>query len=260
MAPILQILGFSIQTAPLAVLLGYSAGLWLSARLASMRNLDGAAISDAGFYGVLAGLLGARLGYVVVHWPAYAAELLSALMPSLTALLPWTGWPVGLIFAGWYVWRKGLWRVELIDVLAPGVALFAAGLAMAAYLNGDAFGTQTALPWGVSVGGALRHPVQLYECLALIVVVTGSVVLLRRNTRPGSVALSALAAYAFARVFVDGFRADSAMVAGLRVTQVAGVVIGGMALWTLGRLIDSPRAAAIAQPSHETAPMPPGAT
>ena len=236
MAPIIQVFGFSVQAGPLAVLVGFVAGLWLSSRLAALRQLDGGAVNDAGFHGAIVGLIAARAGYVVVHWPAYASEPLSALMPSLTALLPWTGWPAGLAVAGWIAWRKGLLRASLFDVLAPGIALLAMGLAAAALLNGENLGQPTTLPWAVMIWGENRHPVPAYELVALAVVALVCARLLSRDFPPGGVALGALAAYAFARVVIDGFRADAPVLAGMRVTQMAGVVICAVALWMLGEL------------------------
>ncbi len=236
MAPIIQVFGFSVQAGPLATLVGFVAGLWLSSRLAALRHLDGGVINDAGFYGALAGLIAARAGYVVVYWPAYATEPLSALMPSLTALLPWTGWPAGLAVAGWIVWRKGLLRAGLFDVLAPGVALLAMGLAGAALLNGESPGQPTTLPWAVTIWGESRHPVPVYELAALAVIAPGCARLLRRDLPPGALALAALAAYAFARVVIDGFRADVPLLAGMRVTQLAGVVVCATALLMIERL------------------------
>ncbi|MCS7059958.1 MAG: prolipoprotein diacylglyceryl transferase [Anaerolineae bacterium] len=237
MAPIIQVFGFSVQAGPLAALIGFVAGLSFAARLARWRDVDGAAIHDAGFYGALAGLLAARFGYVVAHWSAYASEPLSALMPSLTALWPWTGWPVGLAVAGWMLWRKGMARAEVLDVLAPGVLLGAIGMAAADFLNGDSLGLPTTLPWGVALWGVVRHPVPLYEIAALVIIAGSAVVSVRRPLPAGAVALGALAAYAMARVAVDGFRADGALLAGLRVSQLAGVGVSAVALWLLSEVL-----------------------
>lgn len=237
MAPIIQVFGFSIQAGPLAVLIGFVAGLWLSSRLAARRQIDGNAVNDAGFYGAIAGLLAARAGYVIVHWPAYAGEPLSALMPSLTALLPWTGWPAGLLVAGWIMWRRGGLRAGLFDALTPGLALLGMGLAAAALLNGESLGQPTTLPWAVTIWGESRHPVPAYEMIALGLIALVGARLMDRDAPPGALALGALAAYAFARVVIDGFRADVPLLAGLRVTQLAGLVVCAAALWMLGELL-----------------------
>ncbi|MGQ9815358.1 MAG: prolipoprotein diacylglyceryl transferase family protein, partial [Candidatus Roseilinea sp.] len=106
----------------------------------------------------------------------------------------------------------------------------------AALLNGESLGQPTTLPWAVMIWGENRHPVPVYELAALAVIVLGSLRLLGRDLPPGAVALGALAAYAFARVAIDGFRADVPLLAGLRVTQIAGVVVCAVALWMLGEL------------------------
>lgn len=240
MLPIAQVFGFSIQTGPLAIVLAFVAAVGLTGRLARWRGLDGAAIGDALFYGALAGLAGARAGYVALNWPAYAAEPLSALMPSLTALLPWTGWLAGAGFAAGYLRHRRAGAATLPDVLAPGAVVLAIGLALASFLSGDEVGLPTALPWGVAVGGAVRHPVQLYECLALAAILAGSLWGLRRKTPAWAVALAVLAAYGAARVLVDGFRADLAVIAGVRATQLAALVTSLAALWLLDRRLRPP--------------------
>jgi phosphatidylglycerol---prolipoprotein diacylglyceryl transferase len=237
MLPIIRVLGLTLQAPPLAVMLGLLLGLALSSRLAARRGLDGDAISNAGFYGALAGVLGARAGYVLTNVSAYAREPLSALMPNTTALLAWAGWPVGLAFAAWYLWRRRMLRPELPDVLAPGALVFAIGLALAAFLNGDAFGVEAQLPWSVYLWGAARHPVQLYEVAALAAVLAVSLVVARRAWPAGVPALLCVALVAMARVLVDGFRADVPIVLGMRITQLAGVVIASVALWLLGDVL-----------------------
>ncbi len=237
MSPILQVFGLSIQAAPLAILAGVIAGMWLSSRLAHRRGIDGAAISDAGFYGALAGVLAARAGYVILNWPAYAAEPLSALIPGTTALLPWSGWPAGIATAVWVLRRRRALTRDVPDVLAPGAVVFGMGLALADHLSGAVFGVETSLPWSVTVWGAARHPVAVYELIALALILAVLVWMFRRRAPAGTVALAGVALYAFARVAVDGFRSDVPLVMGVRVTQAAGLVIGGVAMWLLASLL-----------------------
>ncbi len=236
MLPIAQVFGFSIQTPPLAVIAGFAVALWLTARVAPWRGLSGTVVADAGFYGALVGLLAARAGYVALNWSAYATEPLAALIPSATALWPWSGWVTGLAFAALYLHRKGALSGQLPDVLAPGAAVFLIGLALAGLLNGDGFGVASDVPWAIELWNAQRHPVQAYEVLALLAILAILLRLLRYRLPAGAVALAFVAAYAFTRVFVDGFRADTALVAGLRVTQLGGLAIGALAVWLLGEV------------------------
>lgn len=131
-------------------------------------------------------------------------------------------------------------RLVLLDIVTPGVVVFDMGLALGAYLNGDAFGIPAQLPWSVFLWGEWRHPVQLYELAGLALVLVALLIILRRRLRMGVTVLTAVVMVACLRILVDGFRADVATIFGLRVTQLAGVVIAVTALWLLAeRLSDN---------------------
>ncbi|NIV31674.1 MAG: prolipoprotein diacylglyceryl transferase, partial [Anaerolineae bacterium] len=57
-----------------------------------------------------------------------------------------------------------------LDAIAPGVTLALALERLGAFLDGSSFGGPTTLPWGVYLWDDIRHPVQLYEALALFVI------------------------------------------------------------------------------------------
>ena len=69
----------------------------------------------------------------------------------------------------------------ILDVLAPAACVFGMGLALSDLLSGNNFGTPTTLPWAINLWGALRHPVQMYEFIALGVVLMALVWVDRRN-------------------------------------------------------------------------------
>lgn len=236
MMPIIQIFGLTIQAPLLAVMAGFAAASWLAERRSKHYGLDGGLISNALFYGLIAGVLGARIGYVALNVSSYARDPLGALALNTTALSPHMGWLVAAVFVAAYLWRKQALRVSLFDALAPAAVVFAMGLAVADFLAGSAYGTPTDLPWAISLWDVTRHPVQLYELIALVAILA---VTLRAPTSlpDGALALITLALYACMRVLVDGFRADVPAVLGMRVTQVAGVVIALAALWMLGELL-----------------------
>ena len=96
MLPTILIGPVALPTYPLFLLAAYWAGLWLAARQAERLGLDGDHVYNAGLYGLLAGIIGARLGFVLAHWENYAPNLMQALSLSRSALSP----GAGLITAG----------------------------------------------------------------------------------------------------------------------------------------------------------------
>ncbi len=236
MLPLLHLFGLTIQTPLLAVLLGMTLGLMLIARLATERGLKGNELFDAGFYGLIAGVLGARAGYVVANFAAYGREPLSALIPSTTALLPETGWLCGIVFAAIYLWRKHLFSPDLPDLIAPGIAVFAMGMALGSFFSGDSFGIPAQLPWSIYLWGEWRHPVQLYEAAGLAAILVALLYLLRRRVPEGVVALAFVGLYGGLRALIDATRAGVPTLFGLRITQLAGVAAAVAALWLIMEL------------------------
>lgn len=238
MLPIIRIFGLTIQAPLLAILAGFAGASWLAERRSKHYGLDGGMISNALFYGLLAGVLGGRIGYVALNFSAYARDPMGALALNTTALSPYTGWPVAIGFTALYLWRKQALRVTLLDALTPAAVVLAMGLAAADYLAGAAYGTPSTAPWAVSLWNVSRHPVQLYE-LAGLAVILAITLGIRRPLPGGALALLTLALYACLRVFVDGFRADAPTLLGMRITQLAGLVIAVTSLWMVGELLQT---------------------
>ena len=226
MAPYLRIFGFSLQSYPLLLLVAVWAGLGLSARWARRLGLDGDHIYNMGFYALLATLVGARLAYVLSHWSAYQGALLSALSPTPTAF----AWPEGALIGGVVAaiyWSRYRLPVGVtLDAIAPGLTLALAVERLGAFLGGIHYGEPTRLPWGVYLWGEVRHPVQLYEMGALLLIL--GILWWRRGRRPfeGHSFALFVALYAGSRLLLEAFRFGAPVMAGgLRTVQVVGLVV-----------------------------------
>jgi phosphatidylglycerol:prolipoprotein diacylglycerol transferase len=233
MAPYLSIFGFSIQAYPLFLLIAVMAGLWLAARQARRLGLDADHVYNLGFYTLLATLVGARLAFVIGNWSAYRDAPLSALSPTTTAF----AWPEGAVFGAIVAviyWLRYRLPVGLtLDAIAPGLALAMAIERLGAFLGGVNFGEPTGLPWGVFMWGEVRHPAQIYEMLALLVIL--AVLLWQQDRRPfGKLLFVAL--YAGSRLFLEAFRADAALISGgLRAVQLVALGVLLIAVYYLYR-------------------------
>lgn len=239
MLPVIQLGPLSLPTYPLGLLLAVWAALAVGAWAARREGLDGDEIYNAGLYGMVAGLVVARLAHVIVYWDAYRTQLLEIFGFNQRAFLLWPGVIATLAVAGWYVYRHRLPMVKVLDAFAPGVLVGIAIADVAALLAGRNAGAPTELPWAVNLWGVARHPVQLYEALAALAVAALVLRMIVRGSRPGAAALVALCGYGLSRWLLEPFRAPEASVTvlgGLRLAQVFGLAAALIALWGLGRL------------------------
>lgn len=246
MVPYFRIFGFTVQAYGLLFLIAIWTGLEVVLRQARRLGLEANHISNLVFYALGATVLGARLVYVVTDWAAYRGALLSALSPTPTAL----SWPDGALIGGVvaliYWSRRRLPVGTTLDALAPGLALAVALERLGAFLDGRDFGEPTTWPWGVYLWDAVRHPVQLYELAALLVIFG---ILWwqeeRRRFEPlglwlipfkGYTFVLFVALYAGARLFLEAFRAGAPLLpGGIRTAQVIALAALLGVVWYLYR-------------------------
>lgn len=231
MYPVLFHIGsYDVTTFGLMVAIGAGLGVLLMRRELGRRGLDVSAGTDAALMGVLGGLAGAKLLYVLEHWGEGLADTLLS-----RAGMSWFGGLVGGILAGLIVIvRKRLPVMALLGAAAPAIALGQAVGRIGCFLVGDDYGRPTDLPWGVAFPQGLPptldrvHPTQIYEAIALFVITW----LLVRWRRRGAGDLSLFGRYlvliGVTRFLIEIIRVNVRVAFGLTVAQF--FAIGGVAL------------------------------
>jgi phosphatidylglycerol---prolipoprotein diacylglyceryl transferase len=170
--PVLFRIGsFEITSFGVMVALGALAGLWVFRRELTRAGLPDAAL-DAAVYGLVGGLVGAKLLYVFEHLDE--ASFMSLFLDR--GGMSWFGGFVGGLIAGYATIRAKGW--PLVPVLAAATPALAVGQMLGrvgCFLVGDDYGKPTSLPWGVAFPRGLPptidrvHPTQLYEAAFLAV-------------------------------------------------------------------------------------------
>jgi prolipoprotein diacylglyceryltransferase len=238
MFPVLQLGSIALPTAPLVLLLGVWAGAWLAEREAARLDLNGDTVAGLVVIGLVAGVIGARTGYVVQHLGSYLTDPLGVFSPNPATLALAPGLLMGsiaMLIAGQ---RKQLPLWRTLDALAPGLAALGVAVGVAHLASGDAFGAPARLPWSIVLWEEARHPSQVYEMIGALAVL--AICLCSRARRPfdGFSFLLVVALSAAARVFLDAFRGDSWIIAGgLRGAQVIGLAILALCLAAMRRLV-----------------------
>ena len=170
--PVLFRIGsFEITSFGVMVALGALAGLWIFRRELTRAGLPDAAL-DAAVYGLVGGLLGAKLLYVFEHLEE--ASFLALFLDR--GGMSWFGGFVGGLIAGYATIRAKRW--PMIPVLAAATPALAVGQLLGrigCFLVGDDYGRPTSLPWGIAFPRGLPpttarvHPAQIYEAIFLAV-------------------------------------------------------------------------------------------
>jgi phosphatidylglycerol:prolipoprotein diacylglycerol transferase len=135
----------------------------------SAPPFEAPAIWDFAFWAVIGIVLGGRIGYVLFYnLSFYAGHPLNAFM-LWDGGMSFHGGLVGIMVAiAWFTRAKRGNILSALDLLAAvgPIGLFLGRVAN--FINGELYGRETTLPWGVifPTGGPLpRHPSQLYEGL-----------------------------------------------------------------------------------------------
>ena len=172
MYPVLFRIGsFEITSFGVMVALGALAGLWVFRRELARSKLPDAAV-DAAVYGLIGGLLGAKLLYVFEHLGEGSFFSLFLDRGGMSCF----GGFVGGLLAGLATIRAKRW--PLMAVLSAATPALAVGQMLGrigCFLVGDDYGSPTSLPWGVAFPQGLPpttervHPTQIYEAIFLAV-------------------------------------------------------------------------------------------
>lgn len=226
MFPILQIGPLALRLPGIFLLAGVWLGTSLIDREAPRHKVSGAALNSLVFYGLIAGIVGARVAYALRYLPVYAKDPLGLLSINPSTLAPTEGILMGLAVVFVLGQRRRLPLWSTLDALTPSMAAFAVFLGVSHLSSGDAFGAPTSVPWAIELWGAQRHPTQVYEIL-LATLAFGIVWRLRRTQAfPGFVFLAWLAIAAGSRLLVEPFRGDSVTIFGaLRGAQLASLAV-----------------------------------
>ncbi len=236
MFPFLRLGPFILPMASLALLAGLWTGLPLIEREAVRLKINASTLSNVIFYSLLAGLIGARLGYALEFPNVYLAKPLSLLALTPTTLSPLMGFAVGLIPFAIFVQRKQLPIQATLDSIAPGLAIFMVFVGLAHILSGDAYGAPTRVPWAIRLWNDYRHPSQFYEtfmALTIFLVIQG------RFLKPEGAGLNFLltiALFSASRVFLETFRGDSVFwPGGFREAQIIALAIMALSFYWMSK-------------------------
>lgn len=222
------------------IMLAIWLGLLLAEKRCARHGLHKDDLNNLIFYPLVGYVLGGRILYAFENLAAFMQNPASLVSPNLDLFDPFGGLAVALIIALIYGQKQKLSFWPTLDALTPLLGVFAVGLGLAHLASGSAFGKETSLPWGMELWGAVRHPSQLYEIFASLLIL-GLLWFQKGDKPPGLHFLTFSALTSGIRLFLEAFRGDSALIlGGFRVAQVLAWIILAVSLFFLDRISHNP--------------------
>jgi prolipoprotein diacylglyceryl transferase len=224
----------------LMLLLGIAACVWLTRRRWKAVGGDPDLVYEVALWGVLAGIVGARLYHDLTSWSAdqtITEHWWGPLAVWKGGLGIWGGILFGVAAGALVVHRARASVLEFMDAVAPGL-LLAQGIGrFGNYFNQELFGKPTDLPWALKIDTEHRpegytlsttfQPTFLYEFLWDIAGVGLLLALSARyRFRPPALFALYVSYYTFGRFFEELLRIDpSHHIAGLRLNAWLSILL-----------------------------------
>lgn len=211
---------------------GIAAGSIVSCMRSSKHDLKSDTLLNFIIIALPVSIIGARLYYVIFNWSLYTGDFFKIINIRAGGLAIHGGLIFGFISA--FILCK-IWKVNplnLLDLIAPGVALAQAIGRWGNYFNSEAHGGPTNLPWAVTVNGQTYHPTFLYESIWCLLLFFFLIYIDNRRKFRGQTLLLYGILYSLERFFVEALRTDSLMIGPFKQAQVLSLAIIAICLLT----------------------------
>jgi len=220
------------------VLIGMLLGIFLVLKESKKQKIDEEFIINFMFYGLIIGILGARIYYVVFNLNYYLNHPLEIFAVWNGGLAIHGGIISVIIFAYFYSKKHKIQLLKLTDICVVALIIAQAIGRWGNFINQEAYGRTTTLESlqnlhipkfiidGMYISGHYRQPTFLYESLFCII---GFIILLLvrkyyKKLKTGQLTSIYLIWYGILRFIIEQFRSDSLMLGNIKVAQLISII------------------------------------
>ncbi len=173
----------------------------------------------------------ARLYYVIFSWEDYKDNLLEILNIRGGGIAIYGAVIGAAATVLIYCTKKHISKGKALDILSVGLLIGQTVGRWGNFVNGEAFGAETTLPWAMTIesGGRIIansvHPTFLYESIFNLLGIVALTLYKKRKTFEGEVFCGYMIWYGFGRMLIEGLRADSLYLGPFRVSQLLSLCL-----------------------------------
>ena len=241
------VFGIEIQWYAIMISLGVALAFIYITKNSRKFGLHPDTVLDCILVGIIGGIVGARLYYVIFQWNQYKNNLLDIFNTRKGGLAIYGG-VIGGLLAGYLMSkRKKIKFLPLFDLAGLGLLIGQSIGRWGNFFNIETFGSNTTLPWGMtsetirsylsSVQSSLAaegvtvhpnlpvHPCFLYESIWCALGFFLLNAYKKKRKFDGEIFLMYLGWYGIGRFFIEGLRTDSLMIGPVRISQLLSAVL-----------------------------------
>lgn len=220
----------------LCILLGVISAYFVITREAKRKNINEDLILNIIFYGLIIGILGARIYYVIFNIDYYKNDILEIFKIWNGGLAIHGGIIFGFMFVYLYTKKKNLKFIKLTDIIVPGVILAQSIGRWGNFFNQEAYGMAVSkellekllIPKFIINGMHLNNnyylPTFFIESILCLIGFIIILLIRKKNIKEGTVTAFYLIWYGFIRSIIEIFRTDSLMLFKLKVAIIVSIL------------------------------------
>ena len=246
------VFGYKIALYGVVIALGMILGVLLASYLAKKHGYDSDIVWDFAIYGIIFGIIGARIYYVAFSWDYYKHHLKEIFFIRNGGMAIYGSVIAAFLVLFIYSKVKKIHYLTMADLCVPGLALGQAVGRWGNFFNREVFGEYTdnilamrlpidaVRPVDISADLASHiiegtnyiqvHPTFLYECLWNLALVALMVFVWKYRKFDGQIFLMYVIWYGAGRFFIESVRTDSLYAGTLKISQVVAVISVSAAL------------------------------
>jgi len=218
-----EVFGISIRWYGIIIGIGMFLGTMIAMKEAKRLGYKEDTLLDVLIIALPSAIIGARLYYVIFNLDMYDTfwEMINIRSGGLAI----HGGVLAAIFSFYIVSKvKNMDFWVWLDIAAPSLILGQAIGRWGNFVNQEAHGGETDLPWGIMIDGLKVHPTFLYESIGNFIIFLFLRSLRSKKKFNGHIFAYYMICYSIIRFFIEGLRTDSLYFGELRVAQLVSVL------------------------------------
>lgn len=228
---------FQVKWYSFFILIAMLLACFIIFREAKRKNINEEFLTNLVFYGLIIGLLGARIYYVLFNLDYYLQYPSEIFMIWKGGLAIHGGLIATLLFTIYYTRKEKVNLLLILDILVVGVIIAQSIGRWGNFFNQEAYGRIVALSTlknlhlpkfiinGMYISGYYREPTFLFESVFSLLGFIVMIILRKfKKLRVGNLTSVYLIWYGLERLIIETFRSDSLMLGPIKVAQLISTI------------------------------------